>query len=365
MKKADPINHYCSKISKSLVEFHGIKLGGSKNLDTFTTAFIEAFLMDVNENEKQRSKEEREDEVNLHLIDYELRDIDPRSLKKIIKDCDKFQNDNIEAIEKGGAGLNDIYERAGYDFYYTRVGHGVGFWETDKWEDPYGKELTSAAKKFGSIDGYAGDDNKIYIMGAEGDWTAKGAITGVNVPKEEKPYKDSYGDDDDDEINEGGAKLSKDGMVTGQTSDMIGNWTIGAFNTKHSNKKETPQMREDVSSYTPIIKQDEDSKFINICAWCDPDKKLTDKLETKGWRVSHGMCKKHYEEEMGHLPPIIKEAIYDNNAGIMEVFEFFKKASDEEKEAFDNLLNSGQEKAAWNLIEKVLGVKFKGSGPWA
>jgi hypothetical protein len=68
---------------------------------------------------------------------------------------------------------------------------------------------------------------------------------------------------------------------------------------------------------------------------------------------------------MGHLPPIIKEAIYDNNAGIMEVFEFFKKASDEEKEAFDNLLNSGQEKAAWNLIEKVLGVKFKGSGPWA
>ena len=135
-----------------------------------------------------------------------------------------------------------MYERAGYDFYYTRVGHGVGFWETDKWEDPYGKELTSAAKKFGSIDGYAGDDNKIYIMGAEGDWTAKGAITGVNVPKEEKPYKDSYGDDD--EIDEGGAKLSKDGMVTGHTDDMIGNWTIGAFDTKHSNKKETPEMIE-------------------------------------------------------------------------------------------------------------------------
>ena len=310
MKKADPINHYCSKIGKSLNEFQGIKPVGSKNLDTFTKAFIEAFLVDVNENEKQRSEEEREDGIGLHLIDYELRDIDPRSLQKIINDCVKFKKDNIEAIENGGAGLKDMYERAGYDFYYTRVGHGVGFWETDKWEDPYGKELTSAAKKFGSIDGYAGDDNKIYIMGAEGDWTAKGAITGVNVPKEEKPYKDSYGDDD--EINEGGAKLSKDGMVTGHTSDMIGNWTIGAFNTKHSNKKETPQMKEDVSSYTPIIKQDEDNKFINICAWCDADKKLTSKLEAKGWRVSHGMCKKHYEDEMGKLPPRIKDNSQDH-----------------------------------------------------
>jgi hypothetical protein len=361
MKKADPINYYCSKISNSLNEFHGIKPVGSKNLDTFTKAFIEAFLMDVNENEKQSSEEEREDGLNLHLVDYELRDIDPRSLKKIIKDCDKFQKDNIEAMEKGGDGLDDIYERAGYDFYYTRMGHGVGFWETDKWEDPYGKKLTSAAEKFGSIDGYVGDDKKVYVMGAEGDWTAKGAIMGVNVPKEEKPYKDSYAD----EIDEGGAKLSKDGMVSGHTSDMIGNWTIGAFDTKHSNKKETPQMKEDVSSYTPIITQDEGSKFINICAWCDSDKKLSGKMEAKGWNVSHGMCKKHYEDEMGKLPPRIKEAIYDNNAGIMEVFEFFKKASDEDKEKFDTLLNSGQEKAAWNLIEKVLGVKFKGSGPWA
>lgn len=252
MKKADPINHYCSKIGKSLNEFQGIKPVGSKNLDTFTKAFIEAFLVDVNENEKQRSKEEREDGIDLHLIDYELRDIDPRSLQKIINDCVKFKKDNIEAIEKGAVvsqpplrwrdAPDRIDERAGYDFYYTRMGHGVGFWEKGRWEEAYGKELTSAAKEFGSIDGYVGDDNKIYIMGAKGDWTAKGAILGVNVPKEEKPYKDSYGDDD--EIDEGGAKLSKDGMVTGHTDDMIGNWTIGAFDTKHSNKKETPEMIE-------------------------------------------------------------------------------------------------------------------------
>jgi hypothetical protein len=164
---------------------------------------------------------------------------------------------------------------------------------------------------------------------------------------------------------EGGAKLTTPRGHEGLTTDMVGRWTINAFDTKHKNKKETPQMKEDVSSYTPIITQDEGSKFINICAWCDSDKKLSSKMEAKGWNVSHGMCKKHYEDEMGKLPPRIKEAIYDNNAGIMEVFEFFKKASDEDKEKFDTLLNSGQEKAAWNLIEKVLGVKLKGSGPWA
>ena len=105
----------------------------------------------------------------------------------------------------------------------------------------------------------------------------------------------------DKTIKEGGAKLTTPRGHEGLTTDMKGRWTIGAFDTSKKNKKETPAM---------------------------------------------------------------KEAIYDNNAGIMEVFEFFKKASDDEKEAFDTLLNTGREKAAWNLIEKVLGIKFKGSGPW-
>ena len=38
------------------------------------------------------------------------------------------------------------------------------------------------------------------------------------------------------------------GKVTGHTSDMVGNWTIGAFDTKHANKKETPAMKEIVGS---------------------------------------------------------------------------------------------------------------------
>jgi hypothetical protein len=83
----------------------------------------------------------------------------------------------------------------------------------------------------------------------------------------------------------------------GITSDMSGRWTIKAFDTDTHNKKETPKM---------------------------------------------------------------KEAIYANNAGIMEVFKFFEKATDAEKQQFDNLVNAGNQNAALKLVEKVLGVKFQG-----
>jgi hypothetical protein len=87
----------------------------------------------------------------------------------------------------------------------------------------------------------------------------------------------------------------------GITSDMSGRWTIKAFDTDKKNAKETPQM---------------------------------------------------------------KEAVYANNAGVMEVFQFFKVASDAQKDEFDRLLNSGNEKGAWSLVQNVIGVKLHGDGPW-
>jgi hypothetical protein len=87
----------------------------------------------------------------------------------------------------------------------------------------------------------------------------------------------------------------------GITSDMKGRWTIGSFSPDPHGKKETPKL---------------------------------------------------------------KELIYPNNMGAMEIFKFFEKASDEEKQRFDQLVNSDDQKSAWNLIEKVLGIKFQGEGPW-
>jgi hypothetical protein len=83
----------------------------------------------------------------------------------------------------------------------------------------------------------------------------------------------------------------------GITSDMNGRWTIAAFDTSKKNKKETPAM---------------------------------------------------------------KEALYSNNAGIMEVFKFFNMATDEQKKQFDELVSGGNQNAALKLVEKVLGIEFKG-----
>ena len=98
-------------------------------------------------------------------------------------------------------------------------------------------------------------------------------------------------------INEGGSKISD--YSAGLTSDMgkKKRWTIKAFDTSKANKQETPRM---------------------------------------------------------------KEAVYANNAGIMEVFKFFNVATDEQKKQFDDLVNSGNQNAALKLVEKVLGIKFQG-----
>jgi hypothetical protein len=51
-------------------------------------------------------------------------------------------------------------ERAGHDFWLTRNGHGAGFW--DRGLGKLGDRLSAAAKVYGSVDLYAGDDGFIY-----------------------------------------------------------------------------------------------------------------------------------------------------------------------------------------------------------
>lgn len=59
------------------------------------------------------------------------------------KDCRQFQEANAALLERAG---DD--ERNGRDFWYTRNGHGVGFWDRG-YPDEIGDALTDAAKAFG------------------------------------------------------------------------------------------------------------------------------------------------------------------------------------------------------------------------
>jgi hypothetical protein len=57
-----------------------------------------------------------------------------------------------------GKGAKD----AGHDFWFTRNGHGAGFWDGD-WDEPYGHILNEGAKLYGEFQTYLGDDGLIYV----------------------------------------------------------------------------------------------------------------------------------------------------------------------------------------------------------
>ena len=63
----------------------------------------------------------------------------------------------VSAIKTPGYSI----EQAGHDFWFTRVGHGVGYWE--KGLGDIGRMLTEASKTFGGVDPYVGDDGLVYI----------------------------------------------------------------------------------------------------------------------------------------------------------------------------------------------------------
>ena len=48
-----------------------------------------------------------------------------------------------------------------HDFWYTRNGHGTGFWDCD-YEEGVGKVLTDIAHSFGEVNTYEGDDHLLY-----------------------------------------------------------------------------------------------------------------------------------------------------------------------------------------------------------
>ena len=79
---------------------------------------------------------------------------------KSITDCLQFQLITMTAL----AMVSDIYNpnQAGVDFYLTRNGHGVGFW--DRGLGVIGDELTAICElHFKPVEPYLGGDGLIYL----------------------------------------------------------------------------------------------------------------------------------------------------------------------------------------------------------
>jgi hypothetical protein len=125
-------------------------------LDDFTAAYAEAALWSSNDDDGEPLDSK-----------YGFDDIDPDTMRKMRADCAKFQQENAADIAAGAAeGVGDSGEysseaRAGHDFWLTRNGHGVGFWDGD-WPEPAATRLTDAAHAFGEVNLYVGDQGRIH-----------------------------------------------------------------------------------------------------------------------------------------------------------------------------------------------------------
>ena len=158
----------------------------------------------------------------------------------------QFQVENAEDIAKWpgkGGRSDDPATAAGHDFWLTRNGHGAGFWDGD-WPDEVGERLDKAAKKYGQVDLYVGDDGKIWAGGYENgpkqgrkinrkDYTHYVIVAKGGVPLIETGW--SYAEDAKEQIRENlpeGVKakvLSKTGAKrAGLDPDNNLNWLRGS-----------------------------------------------------------------------------------------------------------------------------------------
>lgn len=130
----------------SMQSMKNIHLG---KLDTFTKSYIETALwssMDNLEDNGGSSLDEK----------YTIEDVESSTLHKMEQDCRDFQQKYGELY--GNGGWSD--EEAGHDLWLTRNGHGSGFWDRgykDPEKEEIGKQLTTAAKSYGTFDLYLGD----------------------------------------------------------------------------------------------------------------------------------------------------------------------------------------------------------------
>lgn len=118
--------------------------GEDDDFDLFFRNYLDVALMDIHDEEGDF----------IHPAPDEER-VSDETMAKLREDCWKFFRENRNDC------LIDV-ALAGSDFWMTRQGAGVGFWEHPDWPREPGQRLYKAAKKFGEFDLYLGDDGQIW-----------------------------------------------------------------------------------------------------------------------------------------------------------------------------------------------------------
>lgn len=133
--------------------------------DEFFTAYVAAALWSSNDNADESGGEPLDS-------NYGVDDIHPDTRAAMLADCRRFLESALPLIRRAEALADDdewslpqgadcsVMEYAGHDFWLTRAGHGVGFWDGD-WPDGIGEALDKLAESFGEYNLYVGDNGQI------------------------------------------------------------------------------------------------------------------------------------------------------------------------------------------------------------
>lgn len=87
-------------------------------------------------------------------------DVAKESWTRALADCLKFQAVNAPLLAQAYAEHDYSPEQAGRDYWFTRNGHGCGFWDRDL--GTIGDALSDACR-YQSVDLYRGDDGRVYL----------------------------------------------------------------------------------------------------------------------------------------------------------------------------------------------------------
>lgn len=130
-----------------------------RGLDGFTRGYIMAlYFTESGDWNEELTDEENSDNGAQFDVEDELA---PCSLASIVEDCAAFQSSYAAQLSAYFSDSGNTLESAGSDFWFTRNGHGTGFW--DRGPQSYLGELTEASRAYGSVYAYRGADGKVYV----------------------------------------------------------------------------------------------------------------------------------------------------------------------------------------------------------
>lgn len=132
--------------------------------DDFTKGYIEAmFFTDTGTGD------------DAELEDATVSDLARDAWTSIKADCKAFQKEAKKLLKLAYATNDYDAEQAGRDFWFTRNGHGVGYWDREVLEKvavtdrtsgvtfSLATRLSNMADGWGNIDLYRGDNGKVYV----------------------------------------------------------------------------------------------------------------------------------------------------------------------------------------------------------